>query len=84
MALPSARNQPPVNDPPMRGAQFSQAWGAFFQDVADQSSTAAAFAATTAALATGPSYANDAAAAVGGVGIGILYRSGSQICIRVT
>lgn len=34
-------------------------------------------------LATSPSYANDAAAAAGGVGVGVFYRSGSAVMVRV-
>ena len=36
-----------------------------------------------AALAASPSYANDAAAAAGGVAAGLLYRNGSAVIIRV-
>ena len=35
-------------------------------------------------LASLPNYANDAAAAIGGVAIGDLYRNGSVVQIRVT
>jgi hypothetical protein len=35
-------------------------------------------------LAAAPSYANDAAAAAGGVAIGSFYRNGSVIQVRVT
>jgi hypothetical protein len=74
--------QPPTNDPPLRGMTqfFSQAWSAFFQDVSDQAAVVAALT----ALAAGPSYANDAAAATGGVPVAGLYRNGSAIQIRVT
>jgi hypothetical protein len=30
-----------------------------------------------------PNYANDTAAAAGGVKVGELYRNGSQVCVRV-
>lgn len=30
-----------------------------------------------------PSYANDAAAAVGGVAVGQIYRNGSTVCVRM-
>ena len=36
-----------------------------------------------ATLAASPSYANDAAAALGGVKVGEFYRSGSQVMVRV-
>lgn len=37
-----------------------------------------------ATLASGPSYANDAAAAAGGVPIGGVYRNGNFVMIRLT
>lgn len=35
-------------------------------------------------LASLPNYANDGAAATGGVGVGELYRNGSVVMVRVT
>lgn len=35
-------------------------------------------------LASLPDYANDAAAATGGVSVGELYRNGSAVCVRVS
>lgn len=34
-------------------------------------------------LQQSPSYANDAAAAAGGVGVGVVYRNGSQVMVRI-
>ena len=77
--------QPPFYDPPTvdypTGQQHSQAWTEYHQSVADWISAESAF---WASLAASPSYANDAAAAAGGVGIGARYRNGSVVMVRVS
>lgn len=73
-----AASKPPANVPPLLGddRHFHQAWAAFFDSVA-------APLLVLQTLAGSTSYANDAAAAAGGVKVGGLYRSGSQLMIRV-
>ena len=56
--------------------RLTAAWTAYFQDTSDA-------VGALASLASGASYANDAAAAAGGVAIGSLYRNGSVVCVRV-
>lgn len=69
--LPPPVNQMPIN----KTGFFEQSWAVWFQQIA----AAVAFK----SLANGPSYANDAAAAAGGVAKGALYRNGSVLMIRV-
>lgn len=73
-----AASKPPANVPPLLGddRQFHQAWAAFFDSIA-------APLITLQTLAGSTSYANDAAAAAGGVKVNGLYRNGSVIQIRV-
>jgi hypothetical protein len=75
----AGRLQAPAGLPLLLGdtRQTAVAWVAFWQGVADQVS------ALGATLAAGASYANDAAAAAGGVSIGQLYRNGSVVQVRV-
>jgi len=74
-------------DPPLRDAMTDAAgivtpvWGAWFQALADRTYTESVF---WASLAASPSYADDGAAAAGGVGIGGRYRSGSFVMVRVS
>ena len=67
--------QPPVAEPMVMGdtRQTAVAWVQFFQAMADQLGT----------LAGSTSYADDTAAAAGGVPIGGLYRNGSAVMVRV-
>lgn len=76
--------RPPNNEPPIDGDQHGPAWTAFFGDLARVVADHAAFVASVAALPTAASYANDAAAAAGGVAVGGLYRNGSAVMVRVT
>jgi hypothetical protein len=50
-------------------------WAAVFDSKLDKLQTA---------LASGPSYANDAAAAVGGVPVGGIYRNGNFLMVRLS
>lgn len=77
MARPQTR--PPAGEPLNDGGVPvfpSTAWLDFFQRVSDA-------AASLSALQGSTSYANDAAAAAGGVALGALYRNGSVLMVRV-
>ena len=81
LSLP-ARLDPPLRDPVTdAGGIVTPVWGAWFQAVADRIYTESMF---WASLASSASYADDAAAAAGGVGIGARYRSGSAVMVRVS
>lgn len=70
--------RPPAGEPLARGSTLlpTTAWMSYFQDVADR-------LAALDTAATGPSYANDAAAAAGGVDLHGWYRNGSALMTRV-
>lgn len=74
----AARRQP-AQQPFLIGdnRQVSTAWIAFFDSLTSR-------LAQLEALAGSTSYANDAAAAAGGVQIGALYRNGSAVMVRVS
>jgi hypothetical protein len=86
--VPIATVRPPFNAPPVGDdGQYTEAWTKYFQALADQiNAMQAALAASNAfwaALAAGPSYANDAAAAAGLVPVGVRYRNGSIVMVRI-
>ena len=72
----------PANVPLLLGDDHAlhQAWAAFFDSLTAQ---LVALQGAGPALVAASSYANDAAAAAGGVAVGSYYRSGSQVMIRV-
>lgn len=81
MAIPPRRVDPPFNEAPIRSdGQFSQAWSDYFRAASDRLNE---LIAADAVLAASTSYANDAAAAAGGVAIGQRYRNGSVVQVRV-
>jgi hypothetical protein len=73
-----AAGKPPANAPPLPDddRQFQQVWLAFFDSIAVPLMALERLAGTT-------SYVDDTAAAAGGVKVGGLYRSGSQLMVRV-
>jgi len=72
-----ARLVPPANEAPLdETGRFTQAWASYLQAVADRLAVLDQLAAST-------TYANDAAAAAGGVALGGLYRNGSIVQVRV-
>jgi hypothetical protein len=73
-----AAGKPPANAPPLPDddRQFQQVWLAFFDSIAVPLMALERLAGST-------SYANDAAAAAGGVKVGGFYRSGSAVMVRV-
>jgi hypothetical protein len=73
-----AAGKPPANAPPLPDddRQFQQVWLAFLDSIAVPLMALERLAGTT-------SYANDAAAAAGGVKVGAIYRNGSVIQIRI-
>jgi len=88
MPTPLKLVDPPFADAPLPdNAHFAQSWDRFFRDVADQLAKLAdelESNAAWAALAASPSYADDAAAAAGGVPVGYRYRNGSAVMVRVS
>ena len=67
--------QPPGNETPLTSnGEFTQAWAAFFQACADM---------LAREVPNGTAFANDAAAAVGGVALGGLYYNGTIIRARL-
>jgi hypothetical protein len=86
--VPIATVAPPLNERLLADdGQISQAWIEHIHAVSDQINALQAAKATEdgfwAGLAAGPSYANDAAAAVGLVPVGVPYRNGSNVMVRV-
>ncbi len=74
MQIPLAE-QPPANEAPLApDGAYTQAWLAWFQAVSDTFERL---------LPTGTIYANDAAAAAGGVPLGGLYFNGSIFRARL-
>lgn len=67
-------NPPLLERPLQANGTWTLSWYQYFQ----------AAAAADAALAASPSFANDAAAAAGGVAVGWPYRSGSARYVRVS
>ena len=61
----------------------AESWHLFHQGLADRVALLLARTATLDALNLTASYANDAAAAAGGVAVGGYYRSGSAVMIRI-
>ena len=80
--VPPPRLDPPIIQAPVADTGLtSLPWIQHHQAVADQLAAERAF---WASLAASASYADDAAAAAGGVGIGARYRSGSAVMVRVS